>query len=179
VGSIVYLPCLSGTAAVDVAVSPPGLRMSWKSSVGGGPPIVAADLVWTIGQNGMLYGLDLPTGAVRQEATIGVPANHFPTPSVGDGLLLAPSADRVIAFRAVAEASTPVPSTTGTRPATNATVPKTASRSRPLVTSTPRGRGGNVAKVLAGIVAGVVVLLSAATSIVRRRRRGRASAASG
>jgi outer membrane protein assembly factor BamB len=100
VGTTVYLPCLSGPVAVQVTASPPTLSVLWSSSVGGGPPIVAADLVWTIGRNGTLYGLDPSTGAVQQQASIGVPANHFPTPSVGDGLLLAPSANQVVAFRA-------------------------------------------------------------------------------
>jgi hypothetical protein len=31
-----------------------------------------------------------------------MPANHFPTPGIGAGLLLAPSAQNVIAFRASA-----------------------------------------------------------------------------
>jgi outer membrane protein assembly factor BamB len=113
VGTTVYLPCLSGTVAVQVTASPPALSLLWSSSVGGGPPIVAAGLVWTIGQNGTLYGLDPSTGAVQQQASIGVPANHFPTPSVGDGLLLATSANQVVAFSATV-ASTP----TTTRPKT-------------------------------------------------------------
>ena len=49
-----------------------------------------------------LYGLNASSGAPRQSAKVGVPANHFPTPGVGDGLLLVPSSDRVVAFRAVA-----------------------------------------------------------------------------
>lgn len=97
-GAIVYLPCVNGPVAIRVGASPPSLRVLWSARVGGGPPIVAAGLVWTIGQNGVLYGLDRATGAVRQSATIGAPANHFPTPSVGDGLLLAPSENRVVAF---------------------------------------------------------------------------------
>ena len=100
VGTTIYIPCLSGTVAVQATVSPPALRLLWKTGAGGGPPVVAANLVWTIGQNGELYGLDSSTGAVVQQASIGVPANHFPTPSVGDGLLLAPSANRVVAFTA-------------------------------------------------------------------------------
>jgi hypothetical protein len=71
----------------------------WRSANGGGPPIVAAGLVWTIGSDGVLYGLSPATGAVRQHATVGTSTNHFPTPSVGNGLLLVPTADRVIAFR--------------------------------------------------------------------------------
>ncbi|MGA2294816.1 MAG: hypothetical protein ABSG24_06275, partial [Acidimicrobiales bacterium] len=66
----------------------------------GGPPLLAAGLVWTIGQNGVVYGLDPNTGEVRQQASIGAVANHFPTPSVGDGLFLVPGAYRVVAFPA-------------------------------------------------------------------------------
>lgn len=99
-GSTVYLPCLNGPAAVRVSLRPPSLKVLWDASVGGGPPIYAAGLVWTIGQNGVLYGLNPANGAVRQQATIGSVANHFPTPSVGDSLLLAPTADQVVAFHA-------------------------------------------------------------------------------
>ena len=73
VGTTVYLPCLSGILAVQAASSPPALRLLWNSGTAGGPPIVVAGLVWTIGQNGTLYALDPSTGAVRQQATIGVP----------------------------------------------------------------------------------------------------------
>ncbi len=99
VGNTVYLPCLSGPVAVHVTSSPPRLSIRWRAGAGGGPPIVAANRVWTIGQDGVLYGLDPSSGAVRQQASIGSVANHFPTPSVGDGLLLAPASNRVVAFR--------------------------------------------------------------------------------
>jgi outer membrane protein assembly factor BamB len=105
-GMTVYLPCLGGIVAVKAASSPPALRLLWTAdNAGGGPPIVAGGLVWTIGQNGRLYGLDPATGKVRQEAAIGVPANHFPTPGIGAGLLLAPSAQNVVAFRTSAAAA--------------------------------------------------------------------------
>jgi len=100
VGTTVYLPCLNGPVALRVTAAPAALNVLWQASVGGGPVIVAAGLVWTIGQDGVLYGLDASTGHVRQQATIGQPANHFPTPSVGDGLVLAASATRVVAFHA-------------------------------------------------------------------------------
>ncbi|HEV3188496.1 MAG TPA: PQQ-binding-like beta-propeller repeat protein [Acidimicrobiales bacterium] len=102
VGMTVYLPCLNGPVAIRVTSSPPALTVLWQSSVGGGPVIVAAGLVWTIGQDGELYGLDAGTGHVRQQALLGAPVNHFPTPSVGDGLLVAASASRVVAFHAAA-----------------------------------------------------------------------------
>jgi outer membrane protein assembly factor BamB len=100
VGTTVYLPCLSGPVALRVTTSPASLQVRWRARVGGGPPIVVANRVWTIGQDGMLYGLDPASGAVRQQAAIGAVANHFPTPSAGVGLLLAPAANRVVAFRA-------------------------------------------------------------------------------
>jgi outer membrane protein assembly factor BamB len=98
----VYLPCLAGIIAVQATSSPAALHLLWSSGTGGGPPIVAAGLVWTMGQNGVLYGLDPATGRVRQQVTVGAPANHFPTPSVGDGLLIAACADNVIAFAGLA-----------------------------------------------------------------------------
>jgi outer membrane protein assembly factor BamB len=106
VGMTVYLPCVSGIIAVNATRSPPALHLLWSSGTGGGPPIVAGGLVWTMGQNGRLYGLDPANGKIRQQATVGTPANHFPTPGIGDNLLLATSAQNVIAFRTSAQSST-------------------------------------------------------------------------
>ena len=117
VGTTVYLPCLSGPIAVTASSSPDRLRLLWSATAGGGPPVVAAGQVWTIGQDGVLYGLNPSTGAVQDRATIGVPANHFPTASVGAGLLLAPATDRVVAFSAPTAGAT-APTTTTTAPST-------------------------------------------------------------
>jgi hypothetical protein len=158
-----------------VTADPPSLHLLWRSAVGGGPPIVAAGLVWTIGQNGTLYGLDPSTGAVRQQASIGVPANHFPTPSVGDGLLLAPAADRVVAFSAIA-AGTPATTTTTPQPTTTSpptTTPSTVPQSRPPTPLPPKGGGGASPGVIAGIVAGGVIVVTAMSWLFWRwRRRG-------
>jgi outer membrane protein assembly factor BamB len=110
-GMTVYLPCLAGIIAVRATGSPSALHLLWSSGTGGGPPITAAGLVWTMGQNGTLYGLDPATGRIRQQVTIGAPANHFPTPSVGDGLLVAASAENVVAFAAPAPGARPAPAT--------------------------------------------------------------------
>ena len=123
VGMTAYLPCLSGILAVRATMSPPSLHVLWSANMSSGPPIVAGGLVWTIGQDGKLYGLDPATGKIRQQATIGAPVNHFPTPGIGAGLMLAPSAQNVIAFRTSAGATfsagrdnrhdaTPAPGTT-------------------------------------------------------------------
>jgi hypothetical protein len=114
VGTTVYLPCLAGVMAVRASASPPRLSVLWSSATGGGPPIVAGGLVWTIGQDGTLSGLDPATGAVRAQAHIGSPASHFPTPSVGEGLLLAPAAEHVVAFPARSASAAPAPTTTNT-----------------------------------------------------------------
>ena len=53
--------------------------------------------MWSIG-GGTLYGFNPSTGATVEQVTVGSEANHFPTPSVGDGLLLAPASDQVVAF---------------------------------------------------------------------------------
>jgi hypothetical protein len=50
----------------------------------------------------VLYGLNPANGQVRQQANVGTPVNHFPTPSVGDDLLLVASNNQVIAFHASA-----------------------------------------------------------------------------
>jgi outer membrane protein assembly factor BamB len=100
VGDTVYLPCEAGVVALSVSASPARLTQLWQTSTGsGGPPIVAGGLVWTISQGGTLYGLNSATGAATVQFSIGSVANHFPTPSVGDGLLLAPAATRVVAFK--------------------------------------------------------------------------------
>ena len=106
-GTTVFLPCLNGTVAVKVTKPPHRLRLLWSSGAGGGPPVLAGGLVWTIGQNGKIYGLSPANGKVRQVATLGVPANHFPAPAVAGGLLLATSAKNVVAFRTSSSAAQP------------------------------------------------------------------------
>jgi outer membrane protein assembly factor BamB len=164
VGTTVYIPCPTGPVAIKVTASPASLTVLWTAHVGGGPPIVAAGLVWTIGQDGTLYGLNPSTGAVQQQASIGVPANHFPTPSVGDGLLLAPSSAKVVAFPATS-ASAPTTSSPTTLPTTTTT---TAPRSTTLRGS---AHGGASSGEVAGVVAGCVIVLAGAGWLLLRRRR--------
>jgi hypothetical protein len=156
----VYLPCLSGVIAVRAVRSPASLRLLWRAGPAGGPPILAAGLVWTIDQNGTLLGLSSATGRVRQQAAVGAQVNHFPTPSVGDGLLLAASARRVIAFRATSSrAATPV---------TPVTAP-TGSAGQ----SAPTGGGGISPGVIVGsVLAGVVVVGGVGWLLWRRRKAG-------
>jgi outer membrane protein assembly factor BamB len=164
-GADVYLPCLSGTVAVEVTASPPALRLLWSAKEGGGPPIIAAGLVWTIGQGGTLFGLDPTTGVVRQQASIGVPANHFPTPSVGAGLLLAPSANRVVAFHATDSTTTTTPSTVQPK------APKKNDTRNHPTTPQSSGSGGATPGVVIGIVAAALLLVAGITLLLVRRRK--------
>jgi outer membrane protein assembly factor BamB len=98
-GGTAYLPCESGVIAVATDVKTGKIRQLWQTPTGsGGPPILAGGYVWTIG-NGSLYALDPTNGHAVEQLSVGSEATDFPTPSVGDGLVLAPSSDQVHAFR--------------------------------------------------------------------------------
>ena len=110
-GAVVYVGCQSGVEAFQTNASPASLGVLWHTSTGAsGPPIVAGGLVWSIG-GGFLYGLDPSSGAMVHKLSIGAEANDFPTPSVGDGLLLAPTTNQVHAF--AGSAGMPGPPTAG------------------------------------------------------------------
>ncbi len=157
----VYLPCLSGIVAVRASRSPPSVRLLWTSQAGGGPPIVAGGLVWTIDRNGILYGLDPATGQVRQRVSVGAPANHFSTPSAAEGLLLlAASADQVTAFGSKA----------GDRAAAGPAASAAPSSARPGAAASGGQGGGLPGAAIGGIVAGSLVLLGGAGWLVWRRR---------
>jgi len=172
-GTTIYLPCVTGIIAVRATPSPAALKLEWSSGTGGGPPIIAAGLVWTIGQNGTLYGLDPSTGTVEQMASIGVPANHFPTPSVGGGLLLAASATKVVAFAAGTTSTTTSPAIASTTTNPTGTTSTTVSTPHHGAQTTSQN-GGMDPGALAGIVAGALVVLGGvAWGVWRRRKRRR------
>jgi hypothetical protein len=173
VGTTVYLPCLSGVLAVVATNAPAGLRLLWRSGAGGGPPITAAGLVWTVGQNGILYGLNPATGGVQVHAAVGAPANHFPTPSVGAGLLLVPAADRVVAFSAPASVSGTSTTTTTTSTTSTTTLRSTTSTTHAEAAPThPGSSSGSGDGVIAVAVVGGLALAGLATFVgVRTRRR--------
>src|SRR5580658_1195346 len=100
-GSTVFVPCRDGLTAVAVQAAPkPSMRVLWTPPTGSsGGAVIAGGLVWTISQTGMLYGLDPANGAAEVSEKIGGVSNHFPTPSVADGLLLVPGSVQVLAFK--------------------------------------------------------------------------------
>ena len=133
--------------------------MLWHSDVGGGPPILAGGLVWTIGQDGVLYGLNPRTGALQDKADVGTPANHFPTPSVGGGLLLVTSAEHVIAFPARSVGSAAPPTTV------------TSAVSTTTTTASASVSGSTSSAWIWLVVAGAIVVGGGATAWALRRRR--------
>jgi hypothetical protein len=163
-GMTVYVPCLVGVIAVRATRSPASLRILWRATNGNGPPIIAGGLVWSITvPNGTLLGLDPASGRVRQQAQIGAEANHFPTPSAGAGLLLAPSALHVVAFR-----------TSSSRAAAPATPAQgaTTGPAGPVGQPSPTG-GGISSAVLAGSVIGGLVVVGGGGWLLRRRMADR------
>ncbi len=98
-GSVVYVPCPNGVTAIKVSTNPPHLRQLWTADDGAaGAPIIADGLLWTIGSDNAVHGLNPDNGKEVVSIPFGRFANHFATPSVGDGLLLLPGTDRVFAF---------------------------------------------------------------------------------
>jgi hypothetical protein len=167
-GATVFLPCVNGIVAVKATTSPPNVRLLWRSGAGGGPPIIAAGLVWTIGQNGVLYGLAPGTGKVRQRVTLGTPANHFPTPSVGDGFLLAACAVNVVALPLRQQGVSSLEPSVASQAAA-------ASPSASCKAYTPPGPGIPRRYIAVGALGGLVVVLGAgsvARFMARRRKVG-------
>lgn len=162
-GMTAFLPCRSGVVAVRASSSPPALHLLWSSGTGGGPPIMAAGLVWTTGQNGVLYGLDPAAGATRQQAPVGAVANSFPTSAVADGLFLVPAARDVVAFAA---------SDSAVSPTTPAAAPGPSATSHPRAQNGSAG-GGLPAGAIAAIVVAALLVAGGGAWLVRRRLAGR------
>lgn len=98
-GSVVYVPCADGIAAVNVDSSTAFHTLWYQTSGGGGPAIVAGSLVWTMAMFGgsTLYGLQPSTGQIAVTLTLPTATQHFATPSAGDGHLLVGDGNRLVA----------------------------------------------------------------------------------
>jgi outer membrane protein assembly factor BamB len=109
-GSIVYIPCPDGVTAIKVLAKAPYLKQLWTDNDGAhGAPIIADGLIWTIGTDNAVHGLNPANGKEVVSIPFGATANHFPTPSVGDGLLLLPGTNQVFAFKGPAGLPPPPP----------------------------------------------------------------------
>ena len=98
-GSVVYVPCPNGVTAIKISTKAPHLKQLWTDNDGAaGATIIADGLVWTIGGDSAVHGLNPANGKEVVSIPFGGFANNFRTPSVGDGLLLLPGTDQVFAF---------------------------------------------------------------------------------
>jgi outer membrane protein assembly factor BamB len=98
-GSVVYIPCPNGVTAIRVSASAPHLKQLWTDNDGAaGAPIIADGLIWTIGADKAVHGLNPANGHQVISIPFGGSANHFPTPTAADGLLLLPGTSQVFAF---------------------------------------------------------------------------------
>jgi outer membrane protein assembly factor BamB len=98
---VIYVSCADGleALALNTAAHSFSLLSSWQvPSDAIGPPIIAANLVWSTGwNNGTLYALDRSSGAARFSPDLGE-FDHFATPSAAGGRLFVANANRVTAF---------------------------------------------------------------------------------
>jgi outer membrane protein assembly factor BamB len=108
-GSVVYVPCPNGLTAIKVSSTAPYMTQLWTDHNASGTPIIAAGLVWTIGHDGAVHALNPTTGAEVAFLPSGSAANHFPTPTAADGLLLLPGTDQVVALMGPAGLPPPAP----------------------------------------------------------------------
>ena len=109
-GSIIYVPCGDGVTAVRITDRAPYMSVLWTAPATNGvpingPPIFASGLVWSLDAYGTLWGINPANGApVIQEHTNAGEPNHFPTPTVADGLLIMPTTDQLYAWEGPAGA---------------------------------------------------------------------------
>ena len=96
-GQRVWIPCSDGLVALDVTES--SISVAWKAPHPRlGSPIVAAGALWAIEpDSGRLFALDLTSGAVLYDLSLGQ-ARHFSTPAATEGFVVAPAGADVVAY---------------------------------------------------------------------------------
>jgi outer membrane protein assembly factor BamB len=85
VGSQVFVPCFDGVRRV---LDAPGttLKVDWQSANQITlPPIVGGHTLYSLDLNGTLYALDIATGQVRAQLSLGMEVPHFSTPTLSQG----------------------------------------------------------------------------------------------
>jgi hypothetical protein len=96
--------------AIRVSARAPHLKQLWTDNDGAaGAPIIAGGLIWTIGADNAVHALNPANGHQVTSIPFGPSANHFPTPSAADRLLLLPGTSRVFAFKGPAGLPPPPP----------------------------------------------------------------------
>jgi len=87
-GHTVYVPCISGLAAVNTARG--RVRVTWRGPAGvWGSPVLGGGAVWVASPStGVLYELAPGTGRVRAKIKIARQLPDFVSPSLSGGLVL-------------------------------------------------------------------------------------------
>lgn len=90
-GSVVYLPCADGVAAVRVD-STGQLHELWQADGSiAGSPVIGGGRVWSLDQfGGVLHALDPANGRSVEQVSVGV-TSRFATPAVYGSLVLVPT----------------------------------------------------------------------------------------
>jgi outer membrane protein assembly factor BamB len=96
-GTVAYVPCADGLAAVDTAGR--RLRVRWRGpAAAAGSPVLGGGAVWVAALNaGILYQLSPASGQVRQQIRLGAPLPHFASPSLSGPLVLIGTMQGVVA----------------------------------------------------------------------------------
>lgn len=97
-GNTVYVPCITGLAAVDTANDRVSVR--WHGPGGAwGSPVVGGGAVWVASPDtGVLYELAPATGQVREHITVAGQLPHFVSPALSGRLLLIGTLTGVVAI---------------------------------------------------------------------------------
>jgi outer membrane protein assembly factor BamB len=95
-GSMAFVPC--SDALVGVRVAGDRIEVAWRLPGGAGPPIVAAGVVWSLGQDGQLTAVDPGNGSVRFSIQLSPPVSRFFSLAAADGRLFVPDGARIAAF---------------------------------------------------------------------------------
>ncbi len=78
-GTHAFLPCTEGLTEVTVAPGP-RLALGWRASPPGSP-IIGGHTVYSLDSQGVLYALDVDSGAVRASLAVGA-VSRFATPTL-------------------------------------------------------------------------------------------------
>lgn len=99
-GSVVYLPCEDGVAAVSVD-SAGTLQVLWKADgTITGSPVIGGGRVWALDQfGGVLHALNPADGRSLEQVSVGV-TSRFATPALYGSLVLVPTMTGVTYVRA-------------------------------------------------------------------------------
>jgi outer membrane protein assembly factor BamB len=104
VGGLVVLACGGGLDAVRYSAGSPYGTEVWNQSASNGPAVYADGHVWTISGSGgssgssTLFALNPNTGNVQLQYNFGAEQNHFPTPAIGDNMVVVASTTSLLAF---------------------------------------------------------------------------------